>query len=131
MTTTDHLSSTFAALADPTRRAILARLISGEASVTQLAEPFEMSMPAISKHLKVLERAGLIARGREAQWRPCRLDAGPLKEVADWTENYRRFWTDSFDRLDGYLQELKKKEKKHGRRYGRSMRGDENSRIPR
>ncbi len=97
--TTDTLSNTFAALADPTRRAILARLISGEASVTQLAEPFEMSMPAISKHLKVLERAGLIARGREAQWRPCRLEAGPLKDVADWTEHYRRFWTESFDRL--------------------------------
>src|SRR5579872_3919744 len=117
MTTADQLTNTFAALADPTRRAILARLISGEASVTQLAEPFQMSMPAVSKHLKVLERAGLIARGREAQWRPCRLDAGPLKEVSDWTENYRRFWTDSFDRLDGYLRELKKKENKHGRRH--------------
>src|SRR6202041_2612760 len=103
----DRLSTTFSALADPTRRAILARLISGEASVTQLAQPFEMSMPAISKHLKVLERAGLIARGREAQWRPCRLEAGPLKDVADWTEHYRRFWTESFDRLDDYLQELK------------------------
>src|ERR1700722_5614845 len=108
--TTNNLSNTFAALADPTRRAILARLISGEASVTQLAEPFEMSMPAISKHLKVLERAGLIARGREAQWRPCRLEAGPLKDVADWTEHYRRFWTESFDRLDDYLQELKAQE---------------------
>lgn len=116
MTSTDHLSNTFAALADPTRRAILARLISGEASVTQLSEPFDMSLPAISKHLKVLERAGLIARGREAQWRPCRLDAGPLKEVADWTEDYRRFWTETFDRLDDYLQELKKKEKNHGRK---------------
>ena len=116
--TPDRLSTTFAALADPTRRAILARLISGEASVTQLAEPFEMSMPAISKHLKVLERAGLIARGREAQWRPCRLEAGPLKDVADWTEHYRRFWTESFDRLDDYLHELKEKEKekKHGRK---------------
>jgi DNA-binding transcriptional ArsR family regulator len=114
--TSDHLSTTFAALADPTRRAILARLISGDASVTQLAEPFEMSMPAISKHLKVLERAGLIARGREAQWRPCRLDAGRLKDVADWAEQYRRFWTESFDRLDDYLHELKKKEKKHGRK---------------
>jgi DNA-binding transcriptional ArsR family regulator len=116
VTTPDSLSATFAALADPTRRAILARLISGEASVTQLAEPFEMSMPAVSKHLKVLERAGLIARGREAQWRPCRLEAGPLKDVADWAEHYRRFWTESFDRLDDYLHELKEKEKekKHG-----------------
>jgi DNA-binding transcriptional ArsR family regulator len=117
--TPDPLSSTFAALADPTRRAILARLISGQASVNELAEPFKMSLPAVSKHLKVLERAGLIARGREAQWRPCRLDAGPLKEVADWTEPYRRFWEESFDRLDDYLHELQskqKKEKKHGRR---------------
>jgi DNA-binding transcriptional ArsR family regulator len=118
----DQLSSTFAALADPTRRAILARLVAGEASVTQLAEPFEMSMPAISKHLKVLEHAGLIARGREAQWRPCRLEAGPLKSVADWVEDYRRFWEQSFDRLDDYLHELKKqesrkkKEKKHARK---------------
>jgi DNA-binding transcriptional ArsR family regulator len=111
---------TFAALADPTRRAILARLASGEASVTQLAEPFAMSMPAISKHLKVLERAGLIARGREAQWRPCRIKAGPLRDVADWVEHYRRFWEQSFDRLGDYLSELKKrelkrKEKKHVR----------------
>jgi DNA-binding transcriptional ArsR family regulator len=118
----DPLSATFAALADPTRRAILARLSSGEASVTQLAEPFEMSMPAVSKHLKVLERAGLIARGREAQWRPCRLEAAPLKEAADWVEEYRRFWEQSFDRLDDYLQELKKqelnkKEKKHDRKH--------------
>jgi DNA-binding transcriptional ArsR family regulator len=112
----DHLSTTFAALADPTRRAILARLVSGQASVTQLAEPFEMSMPAISKHLKVLEHAGLIARGREAQWRPCRLEAAPLKNVADWVEHYRRFWEQSFDRLDDYLRELKKKEKKHVRK---------------
>jgi DNA-binding transcriptional ArsR family regulator len=112
----DHLSTTFAALADPTRRAILSRLVSGEASVTDLAEPFEMSMPAISKHLKVLERAGLIARGREAQWRPCRLEARPLKGVADWVEHYRGFWEQSFDRLDDYLRELKKKEKKHGRK---------------
>src|SRR5271166_4354579 len=109
---TDHLSTTFAALADPTRRAILARLVSGEASVTQLAEPFEMSMPAISKHLKVLERAGLIARGREAQWRPCRLDAGPLKGAADWLDHYRRFWEQSFDRLDNYLREMQNTEKK-------------------
>jgi DNA-binding transcriptional ArsR family regulator len=116
--TSDHLSTTFAALADPTRRAILARLVSGGASVTELAEPFDMSLPAISKHLKVLERAGLIARGREAQWRPCRLQAGPLKDVADWTEGYRRFWEESFDRLDDYLRELKNKEKKHGGKLG-------------
>jgi DNA-binding transcriptional ArsR family regulator len=112
----DQLSATFAALADPTRRAILARLVSGEASVTELAEPFEMSLPAISKHLRVLEQAGLIARGREAQWRPCRLEAGPLKEVAKWVEHYRRFWDQSFNRLDDYLGELKNKEQKHGRK---------------
>jgi DNA-binding transcriptional ArsR family regulator len=111
--TADTLSNTFAALADPTRRAILARLISGEASVSQLAEPFDISMPAVSKHLKVLERAGLIARGREAQWRPCRLEAGPLKDVANWVEHYRRFWTESFDRLDEYLREIQKKELQH------------------
>src|ERR1700677_1539575 len=108
--TADQLSTTFAALADPTRRAILARLASGEISVTKLAEPFAMSMPAISKHLKVLERAGLIARGREAQWRPCRLEAGPLKDVSQWVETYRQFWEESFDRLDVYLAELKKEE---------------------
>src|SRR5229473_2828225 len=102
----DHLSTTLAALSDPTRRAILARLASGDASVTELAEPFEMSMPAISKHLKVLERAGLIARAREAQWRPCRLKAAPLKDIADWLEHYRRFWEQSFDRLEEYLREL-------------------------
>jgi DNA-binding transcriptional ArsR family regulator len=102
----DQLSSTFAALADPTRRAILARLALGETSVTELAEPFEMSMPAVSKHLKVLERAGLIARAREAQWRPCRLEAGPLKEAASWIEEYRRFWEQSLDRLDEYLREM-------------------------
>jgi len=122
----DHLSETFGALADPTRRAILARLASGEASVTELAAPFDMSMPAISKHLKVLERAGLIARGREAQWRPCRLQAGPLQDVAGWVEHYRRFWEGSFDRLDDYLKKLKgqdsknqysrTKEKKHVRK---------------
>jgi DNA-binding transcriptional ArsR family regulator len=112
----DSLTTTFSALADPTRRAILARLASGEASVTELAKPFEMSMPAISKHLKVLERAGLIARGREAQWRPCRLEAGPLKDVAHWVEHYRRFWEASFDRLDEYLAELKKEEKKKGKK---------------
>lgn len=112
----DHLSTTFAALADPTRRAILARLASGQCSVSELAEPFDMSMPAISKHLKVLEKAGLIARGREAQWRPCRLEAAPLKEVADWVEHYRRFWDESLDRLDAYLRELQSKEKKHARK---------------
>jgi len=109
----DHLSTTFAALADPTRRAILARLASGETSVTELAEPFEISLPGISKHLKVLERAGLIVRSREAQWRPCQLEPRPLKEAADWLEYYRRFWEESFDRLDEYLRELKEKEKKH------------------
>jgi DNA-binding transcriptional ArsR family regulator len=103
----DRLSTTFAALADPTRRAILARLTSGAASVTELAEPFDMSMPAISKHLKVLERAGLVSRSREAQWRPCRLDAGPLEEVAGWVEHYRQFWEISLNRLDEYLRELK------------------------
>jgi DNA-binding transcriptional ArsR family regulator len=103
----DQLSSTFAALADPTRRAILARLALGETSVTELAEPFEMSMPAVSKHLKVLEHAGLIARGREAQWRPCRLEAGPLKDACSWIEEYRRFWEESFDRLDDYLRVMK------------------------
>jgi len=116
----DALSATFAALADPTRRAILGRLAAGEKSVTELAEPFDISMPAISKHLKVLERAGLIARGREAQWRPCRLEAKPLKDVANWVEHYRKFWDESFDRLDAYLKELQAKratkEKKHARK---------------
>lgn len=111
----DPLSATFAALADPTRRAILARLATGETSVTELAKPFNMSLPGISKHLKVLERAGLITRGRDAQWRPCRLKASPLKEVADWVEHYRHFWEESFDRLDEYLQELQRKEKKSNR----------------
>ena len=106
----DHLSATLAALADPTRRAILARLALGEASVTELAEPFDMSLPGISKHLKVLERAGLIARGRTAQWRPCRLQADPLREVADWLEDYRRFWDARFDRLGDYLREVQKGE---------------------
>ena len=110
------LNITFAALADLTRRAILARLASGEASVTELAEPFEMSLPAISKHLKVLERAGLIARGREAQWRPCRLAAGPLKDAADWLDHYRRFWDESFDRLEDYLRELQKKDETNGKK---------------
>ena len=112
----DSLSTTFAALADPTRRAILADLIAGDKSVNQLAEPFEMSLPAISKHLKVLERAGLIIRGREAQWRPCKLEAGPLKNINGWLEHYRRFWDESFDRLDDYLHELQTKEKKHDRK---------------
>ena len=112
----DSVTATFAALADPTRRAILARLVSGEATVTALAEPFEMSLPAVSKHLRVLERAGLIARGREAQWRPCRLEAAPLKDATAWLDSYRRFWEESLDRLDHYLNELQKKEKKHGRR---------------
>jgi DNA-binding transcriptional ArsR family regulator len=107
----DRLSTTFAALADPTRRAILARLSTGEATVTELAEPFAMSLPAVSKHLKVLERAGLIERGREAQWRPCRLTAEPLKDVDDWVEQYRRFWEESLDRLDGYLRQLQNREK--------------------
>ena len=107
----DHLSTTFAALADPTRRAILARLSLGETSVSELAEPFVMSLPAISKHLKVLERAGLIARGREAQWRPCRLEAGPMKQAIAWLEHYRQFWEQSFDRLEDYLRQLKASEK--------------------
>jgi len=109
----ERLDDTFAALADPTRRAILARLMAGEVSVTELAEPFTISLPAVSKHLKVLEQAGLIARGREAQWRPCRLEADPLKEVADWVEGYRRFWEQSqerYDRLDDYLREAQGKE---------------------
>ncbi len=109
--TSPDLSTTFAALADPTRRAILARLASGEATVSELTEPFEMSGPAISKHLKVLEHAGLISRGRLAQWRPCRLKADPLKAAADWLAEYRRFWEDSFDRLDDYLRELQAKDK--------------------
>jgi DNA-binding transcriptional ArsR family regulator len=111
----DHLSTTFAALADPTRRAILARLALGETSVSELAEPFDMSLPAVSKHLKVLERAGLVARGREAQWRPCRLEAGPMKEATDWLEGYRQFWEQSFDRLEDYLRGLKASEKAPGR----------------
>ena len=114
--TTDRLSTTFAALADPTRRAILARLALGEASVTELAEPFDMSLPAVSKHLKVLERAGLIARSREAQWRPCRIDAGALKDIDVWLKRYRRFWDESLDRLDVYLQKLQGKEERRGRK---------------
>ena len=116
MTSTDQLSATFAALADPTRRAILARLLAGERSVTELAEPFDMSMPAVSKHLRVLERAGLIARRRDAQSRHCRIEAGPLKDVSDWTERYRHIWEGRLDRLDTYLQQIKAKEAKHDRK---------------
>ena len=108
----DPLSATFAALADPTRRAILARLARGETSVSELAQPFDMSMAAISKHLKVLEKAGLIARGRAAQWRPCRLEGAPLREIADWLDEYREFWEQSLDRLDDYLRQVQSKEKK-------------------
>lgn len=107
----DQLSLTFGALADPTRRAILARLARGPAAVTELAAPFDMSLPAVSKHLKVLERAGLIERGREAQWRPCELKARPLKDAADWVERYRTFWEERLDRLDEYLRELQQKKK--------------------
>jgi DNA-binding transcriptional ArsR family regulator len=113
---TDHLSTTFTALADPTRRAILARLARGEAMVTELAAPFALSLPGVSKHLKVLQRAGLVTQGRQAQWRPCRLQARPLKEVAEWAERYRRFWDESFARLDDYLIEMQKKERKHARK---------------
>jgi DNA-binding transcriptional ArsR family regulator len=111
---TDRLSATFAALADPTRRAILARLVNGEASVTELGEPFDMSLPAVSKHLKVLEHAGLISRSRTAQWRPCRLQPDALKTVDDWLEEYRRLWEERFDRLDDYLRELQAKPKEDG-----------------
>jgi DNA-binding transcriptional ArsR family regulator len=116
MTPADRLSLTFAALADPTRRAILARLAAGEATVKELGAPFAMSGPAISKHLRVLERAGLIRRGRKAQWRPARLEAGPLKEIAEWAETYRRLWDNKYERLDAYLQTLKARERKHGHR---------------
>jgi len=112
----DHLSTTLAALADPTRRAILARLTSGEASVKELAAPFEMTPPAVTKHLKVLQRAGLITRSRRAQWRPCRLDATPLRDVANWVQQYRRFWGERIDRLEDYLRELQIKEQKHARK---------------
>ena len=112
---TDHMSVTFAALADPTRRAILARLASGEASVTELAGPFKLSLPGVSKHLKVLQRAGLITQGRKAQWRPCRLEPARLKEVADWVDEYRRFWDESFDRLGEYLEELQMEKKNDDR----------------
>ncbi len=113
---TDHLSVTFAALADPTRRAILARLASGEKSVTELAEPFDLSLPGVSKHLKVLQRAGLITQGRKAQWRPCRLETIRLEEVAKWVERYRELWDESFDRLGEYLQELQKEKRDDDRR---------------
>jgi DNA-binding transcriptional ArsR family regulator len=118
----DRLSATFSALADPTRRAILARLALGETSVTEIAEPFRMSLPAVSKHLKVLERAGLIERGREAQWRPCRLQAGPLQDASGWLDDYRRFWEESFDRLDDFLKKLQAKEKRDGRKSKRPRR---------
>jgi DNA-binding transcriptional ArsR family regulator len=118
----DSLSATFAALADPTRRAILSRLLTGERSVSELAEPFDMSLPAVSKHLRVLERAGLIARRRDAQWRHCRLEPGPLKDVADWAERYRHIWEQRLDRLDTYLHELKQKEARHDRKRRRKQR---------
>jgi DNA-binding transcriptional ArsR family regulator len=114
--TLDRLSETFAVLANPTRRAILASLATGEKSVTELAEPFDISLPAITKHLKALEKAGLIIRGREAQWRPCRLEATPLKDVSEWVESYRTFWEKRLDRLDAYLGKLQKKGKKHDRK---------------
>jgi DNA-binding transcriptional ArsR family regulator len=111
---TDELSATFAALADPTRRAILARLADGEATVNELAEPFHLKLPTVSKHLKVLQRAGLIKQSRKAQWRPCRLEPAPLKDVADWVERYRRMWDARLNQLDAYLAELQEKEKTHG-----------------
>jgi DNA-binding transcriptional ArsR family regulator len=115
--TPDRLSSILSALADPTRRAILAQLaVKGDIPVTELAKPFRMSLPAVSKHLGVLENAGLISRGRDAQWRPARLEAAPLREVSDWVDRYRRFWEQRFDRLDSYLQELQKKEKRNARK---------------
>jgi len=118
----DPLSATFAALADPTRRAILARLALGEATVTELAAPFDMSLPGISKHLKVLQRAGLIEQGRQAQWRPCRLQPAPLRSVADWVGQYRRHWEESFERLDAYLRELQENQKQ--------AKGDDDARDP-
>jgi DNA-binding transcriptional ArsR family regulator len=119
---TDHLSNTFAALADPTRRAILARLAEGEASVKQLAEPFDISAPAVTKHLKVLQRAGLITQSRQAQWRPCRLEAKPLAEVAGWVDQYRRFWVESFDRLDSFLAELQEQRTPKNQKENKSAR---------
>lgn len=115
--TTDQLSTTFAALADPTRRAILARLAKGDTTVNDIAEPFDMSLPAVSKHLKVLEHAGLISRGRDAQWRPCRLEPAPLKDIDEWLARYRDIWEARFNRLDSYLSDLQKKEKKNGRKH--------------
>ena len=120
--TSDSLSTTFAALADPTRRAILARLASGEAAVTELAAPFEMSMPAVSRHLKVLEKAGLVARSREAQWRPCRLQPAPLKDVSEWVAAYREMWEERFDRLEDYLREVQAREVESPRRARRSRK---------
>ena len=120
--TTDALSQTFAALADPTRRAILARLSTGQCSVTELAEPFDMSLPAVSKHLRVLERAGLIDRQRDAQWRRCHINASPLKDVVDWAEHYRHLWEGRLDRLDSYLQQLQTKKKREDKRHGRKQR---------
>lgn len=119
MSKLDALSTTLAALADPTRRAILARLVTGEASVNELAEPFDISLPAVSRHLKVLETAGLISRGRDAQWRPCRLEPAPLKKVDDWLEHYRRFWSGSFDKMDDYLAELRTTRRKRNGRESR------------
>jgi DNA-binding transcriptional ArsR family regulator len=116
MPTTDTLSNTFAALADPTRRAILARLARGEATVNELAEPFDLKLPTISKHLKVLQRAGLVAKGRKAQWRPCRLKTAPLRDAVDWVERYVSIWEERFGQLDRYLIQLQEKEKRHGRR---------------
>ncbi|MBO9539051.1 winged helix-turn-helix transcriptional regulator [bacterium] len=109
----DRLSTTFAALADPTRRAILTRLASGEATVTELAKPFDLTLPAVSKHLKVLERAGLISRAKEAQWRPCKLEVGPIRDAAEWMEAYRQFWDESLDRLESYLRDLQEQEKRN------------------
>jgi DNA-binding transcriptional ArsR family regulator len=120
---TDPISTTFAALADPTRRAILARLALGETSVTELAEPFEMSLPAVSKHLRVLENAGLISRGREAQWRPCKLEAAPMRQAADWLDFYRRFWEESFDRLEEYLQRVQSQQQSGTRKSGTRKNG--------
>jgi len=117
---TDSLSTTFAALADPTRRAILARLANGEASVTELAQPFDMSLPAVSKHLKVLEHAGLIQRGREAQWRPCRLEAEPMRQASEWLERYAKFWSDSLDRLAAFVEEDTGSEKRKAKRTKRA-----------
>ena len=126
----DHLSTTFAALADPTRRAILARLVQGEATVNELAEPFELSLPAVSKHLKVLQRAGLISQGRKAQWRPCRLETTPLQDVANWMEDYRRFWDESFQRLDEYLKELQAQAHCAGTRTGKGEHPWSRSLVP-